>query len=955
MSQPFRLSGGGMIDRTRPISFRFNDLTVTGYHGDTVASALLANGIHFVARSLKYHRPRGIMTAGLEEPSALLAVTDEDGTIPNLKAPEIVLRDGLDVRSQNHWPSLQRDYGAVMQVGARLMSPGFYYKTFMWPHGAWHRHYAKRIRRIAGHGVADPSPDTALYDKRHLHCDILVIGAGAAGIAAATTAARGGATLVVVEQDNRLGGALLHGDGSARAAAQDAEAEFKALSNVTVLTSASAFGSYDHGSVLAAQTLGDHPANAILWKIRARRIILASGAIEKPLVFPDNDRPGIMLAGAVRIYIRRFAVKPGTRAVLAISDPVARAETEKCLNEAGIEIAGVLADGDTLLGTRGSKRLSSVKLKRANGRRERLGCDLLCVSGGWSATAHMFAHAGGKLAFDDQIGSLLPVAEHGLLTPVGGARGSFDAARAASEGTAIAQQAMGELEMHVPKPADLPAPTPQIRDQLLAGPGKGFVDFQNDVVYSDIAQAIREGYDDVELVKRYTTLGMGTDQGKTSWTNAIEEIARLTKRSAREVGHTSFRPAYSPVTIGALVGADVGQNMRPIRRTPFHARFKAIGCVFQTSGDWHYSRYFPQAGEDMTVAITREVLAVRNSLGCVDMSTLGKFEVHGMDAMTFLSRVYCNNIASLKSGRLRYGLMLREDGIVFDDGTIACLADNHFLITATTVNRASVWRHLQRLMQVDWPDLDVHLTDVSDHWATLAIAGPRARDLLQALSPDFDVERDSFPFASVRQGLIGGDMPVRVSTVSFSGELSYEINTPAGYAETLLQRILAAGYKWGITPYGLEALDALRIEKGHLSIGTEIDGRRTPDDLGLGRMVSRKKDFLGSALLNRPALQAEGRTQLIGLVPVDRITPIPLGAHLSDQPMGKNPSILEGYLTASIHSPTLGYPIALAWLNMGASRQGARLWALSPIAGVSVEVEVTSKHFYDPSGERLHG
>ena len=763
MSQPFRLSGVGMIDRTRPITFRFNGQELQGYHGDTVASALLANGIHFVARSLKYHRPRGIMSAGLEEPSALLAVTDANGTTPNLKVTEIVLRDDLDVRSQNHWPSLERDYGAVMQAAARLMSPGFYYKTFMWPHGAWHRHYAKRIRRIAGHGVADTSPDTARYDKRNLHCDILVIGAGAAGISAATTAARGGATLIVVEQDNCLGGALLHGDASARATAQDAEAEFEALSNVTVLTDTIAFGSYDHGSVLATQTLGDHPAKGILWKIRARRIILASGAIEKPLVFPDNDRPGIMLAGAVRSYIRRFAVKPGTRAVLAISDPVAQAKTQICLKEAGIDIAGVLGEGDTLLGTRGTKRLSGVKLRRANGQRERLDCDLLCVSDGWSVTAHLFAHSGGQLAFDDHIGSLLPVSEHKMIMPVGGARGSFDAGTAAREGAAIAQQVMGELEMHVPKPADLPDPTPQIREQLLVGPGKGFVDLQNDVIHSDIALAIREGYDDVELVKRYTTLGMGTDQGKTSWTNAIEEIARLTKRSACEIGHTSFRPAYSPVTIGTLVGAEVGQNMRPIRRTPFHAGFKEIGCVFQTSGDWHYSRYFPQPGEDMTAAITREVLAVRNSLGCVDMSTLGKFEVRGKDAMTFLSRLYCNNIATLEPGRLRYGLMLREDGIVFDDGTITCLSENHFLITATTANRGSVWRHLQRLAQVDWTDLDVHLTDVSDHWATLAIAGPHARDLLQALSPDFDVDSDSFPFARVRCGVIGGEPSVRSS------------------------------------------------------------------------------------------------------------------------------------------------------------------------------------------------
>ncbi|WP_120499116.1 2Fe-2S iron-sulfur cluster-binding protein [Roseovarius sp. EL26] len=954
MTQPFRLHGVGLVDQSKPISFTFNGKELQGCAGDTLASALLANGLHHVARSLKYHRPRGILSAGLEEPSALLSVRDGQGKTPNLKATEVVLREGLGVSSQNHWPSLDHDAGALLQTGSRLLSAGFYYKTFMWPRNAWHHHYESTIRRMAGHGTTDPTADPSLYDKRYLNCDILVIGTGGAGLAAAATAAHGGATTVVLEQDFRMGGALLAGDAAAHALALDAEAELKTLSNVTSLTSTLAFGIYDHGMVHAVQMRRDNPCRAIMWKIRARRIVLASGAIERPLVFPGNDRPGIMLASAVRSYIRRFAVKPGQRAVLAIECPDAQAETECRLAEVGIKIAGTVDPGDELIGTRGGKHLSSVAVRRANGHRERLACDLLCVSGGWTAAAHLYAHAGGKLAYRDGLGQI-PASPHPVVMPIGGARGTFDKDLAADEGRAAAQQLMGDLKINAPMPANLTEPIPRQSQKIKAGKGKAFVDLQNDVTRGDIIQATYEGYRDVELVKRYVTLGMGTDQGKTSWANGVDEIVSALKIPAATIGHTTFRPPYSPVTIGALVGAEIGQAMHPIRRTPFHHAFEALDCQFQTSGDWLYARYFPKPGEDMHAAITREVRAVRTSLGCVDMSTLGKFDISGKDAHEFLSRLYCNNIATIAPGRLRYGLMLREDGIVFDDGTIACLASNHFLVTATTSNRDSVWRHMQKLAQVDWPDLDVQLTDVSDHWASLAIAGPQARVLLQALSPDFETAREDFPFAAIREGKLGGDLPVRVFSVSFSGELSYEINVPASYAKTLLNRVLTAGAEWDITPYGLETLDVLRIEKGHLSIGTEIDGRRTPADLGLGRMVSNKKDFVGSALLNRVALQSNTRLQLVGLTPVDGRSSIPLGGHITAEPLTNGPQKTQGYLTAAIDSPTMGHSIALAFMTGGLSRTGKTAWVVSPIANTSVEVTISSPHFYDPIGERLHG
>ena len=952
MNQSHRLAHGGLIDRSRPISFRFNDATYQGFAGDTLASALLANGVHHVARSIKYHRPRGILTSGPEEPSALLTVTDDWGTTPNLKATEVPLREGLNAASQNHWPSLRLDAGAMLQVGSRLLSAGFYYKSFMWPRDAWHRRYERIIRRMAGHGVADTGPDNARYDKRHLNCDILVIGTGPAGLAAAKTAARGGATTVIVERDTRLGGSLLSANGPARGIPQDAEDEFRTLSNATLLSGTMAFGVYDHGLVLATETRPDTTA-AILWKIRASRILLASGAIEKPLVFPGNDRPGIMLSGAVRSYIRRHAVKPGSRAVLAIAGPEDREDTTRALREAGIAVVGTLEKGDTLLRTKGRTHLSGVTLRRADGRRETLTCDLLCVSGGWTPAAHLFAHAGGKLAWRDGL-CLVPGDTHPLVTPIGGARGTFDTRTAQNEGRAAAHQAMGELKMHIPMPANLPDPVPPPLDHFATGTGKAFVDLQNDVTRADITQAVREGYRDIELVKRYTTLGMGTDQGKTSWTNGIDEIARITDQTAADIGHTTFRPPYSPVTIGALIGAETGQNMLPLRRTPFHRAFTAAGCVFQTSGDWLYARYFPKSGEDMTTAVLREVKAVRTSLGCVDMSTLGKFDIRGPDALSFLSRIYCNGIGTIKPGRLRYGLMLREDGIVFDDGTITCLAPDHFLITATTANAGSVWRHLKKLAQIDWPDLDLQLTNVSSHWASLAIAGPHARDLLLALAPDFDATREAFPFAAMREGTLGGDLPLRAFSVSFSGELSYELNVPAGYAERLFDRVMMAGGQWNITPYGLEALDVMRIEKGHLSIGTEIDGRRTPADLGLARMVSGKKDFLGKALLARPVLQSPRRPQLVGLKPVDPGATIPPGGHLTTEALTGGTQKPCGHLTAAVHSPTLGHAIALAFLDGGQDRTGEKLWAVSPVAGVSTEVTVTSPHFYDPDGARLH-
>lgn len=956
-----RLSSGGQIDRGTTLSFTFDGEEMHGHPGDTLASALLAHGRHFVARSIKYHRPRGILSAGIEEPSALVTVVDATGSTPNLKATEVVLHDGLRVFSQNAWPSLERDAGALLGLGGSALSAGFYYKTFLWPAGAWSGTYSRVVRRMAGHGKVDPAPDPAQYDKRLKSCDILVIGAGAAGLSAALTAAQSGATVVLAEQDQALGGSLLYSLDTAQGLsafdwAQDAATALGELSNVTVMTRTLVFGHYDHGFLQAVETRPPGAAaRAILWKIRARRILLAAGSIERPVVFPGNDRPGIMLAGAVRKYIRRFAVAPGRRAAVAVADPEERADTIAALTEAGISVMGVLGPDARILGTAGRQHLAGLRWRDASGKRFKAACDLLCVSAGWEPTAHLLAQKDAALTFDPKTQSLMPGDKGGTMRPVGGARGVLNTADCIADGKAAAHEVMAELEMHKHLYLSRPAAAPAPECRFTSGPGKAFVDLQNDVTRDDIALAQREGYGNVELTKRYTTLGMGTDQGKTSWTNGILEIAGLTRRPPAEIGHTTYRPPFSPVSIGALIGTETGEQMLPTRRTPFHQGFEKRGCVFQTSGSWLYPRYFPKPGETMAEAVERECRTVRGALGCVDMSTLGKFDAQGEDAMEFLSRLYCNNFATLQPGRLRYGLMLREDGYVFDDGTIARLGDTHFLVTATTARSASVWRQMLKFAQLDWPELDVTLTPVSDHWASLAIAGPKARSLLQALAPDFDVTREAFPFASVRTGTLGGNLPVRVFSVSFSGELSFEINTPAGFAETLLDRVMDGGAEWGIIPYGLETLDVLRIEKGHLSVGTEIDGRRTPGDLGMGGMVSTKKDFVGRTLLTRPALQAEGREQLVGLAPEDGQTAIPPGAHLSISDLdARGCAKACGHLTASVAHSTLGHPIALAFLENGTARMGEILWAHSPVAGVSMRVRVTPACAYDAQGERLH-
>jgi len=960
--QSRRIDNGGLIDRATTLYFSFNGRLLEGHAGDSLASALLANGINPVARSFKYHRPRGILSAGLEEPNALVSLTLRNGvTVPNLKATELRLQNGMAARSQNCWPSLHFDLGSLLQIASGLLSTGFYYKTFMWPPQAWHRVYEKLIRRIAGQGRASLRPDARRYDRRNAFCDLLVVGSGPAGLAAARAAADSGKSVLLLEQDALPGGSTLWEQQQieGRAAAEWRQQVLSALAahqNVRIQCNTLAFGHYDHGRVMALESHADG-VEAISWRIRCRRLLLACGATERPLIFPGNDRPGIMLAAAVRQYIHRYAVAPGRRAMLAIGDAQNRDATRRALLRAGIEIAGELQDDEVISATRGRRRLRGVVCDGYKGGRRVVDCDLLCVSAGWTPNAQLAAQMGAGLRFERGANAQIPPARHGIAFSSGACRGVASMQSCGRDGEMQARRALAELNGHQPADTALPeietvAQAPGYHD----GRGPAFVDLQNDVTRADLELALREGYSHVELAKRYTTLGMGTDQGKTSWSNAILEISRITGKDPTDTGHTTFRPPSSPVSLGALAGADRGQHLAPLRHTPFQRVFERAGCVFQTSGDWLYSRYFPLADESMRDAIRREVLAVRNAVGCVDMSTLGKVELRGGDALEFLQRIYCNNLDNLQPGRLRYALMLREDGILFDDGTVSQLDAEHYLVTMTTANAAAVWRWMNKLLQLHWPELDVQLTQVSDHWASLAIAGPLARQLLQALASDFDCAREALPFASVRVGQLGQEMPCRVFSVSFSGELSYEINVPAGHAETLFARVMDAGAAFGITPYGLEALDLLRIEKGHLSIGSEIDGRTTPADLGLARMVSSSKHFIGSSLLQRPRLQDDDRLQLVGLRPADGHSAIPVAAQLCAHAwQAGSVQLSQGRLTAAIDSPTLGQPLALALLQNGHRRIDETLWAVSPLAQQSTEVVVTAPCFVDPDGSRLHG
>ncbi len=1001
-----RLAGGGRIDRTRQLAFTFNGTAYRGHAGDTLASALLANGVTLVGRSFKYHRPRGIFTAGAEEPNALVQLESGARTVPNVRATQVELYDGLKAESINAWPSLDHDIGAVNNLLGRVLPAGFYYKTFMWPASFWMK-YEHVIRHAAGLGRSPERPDPDRYDKMHAHCDVLVAGGGPAGLCAALAAGRTGARVILCDEQNEFGGSLLGArdsinSGSGTDWVAEAVAELEAMEEVRLLPRCQAAGYYDHNYLTLLERRHDHLPPGLgsraagprqrMWKVRAGQVILATGAIERPLVFADNDRPGIMLAGAARTYVNRYGVRPGERAVVFTNNDSAYAAAID-LAAAGVKVQAIVdlreglhggsvaearaagltvLDGRAIVATRGGKRVTGVDVMALNdagdavvGSARHFDCDLVCVSGGWSPAVHLHCHSGGRLDFDAEQACFVPGPTIQKSRAVGAAAGRMMLADCLAEGYAAGVAAAADTGHR--KRGRHPRP-PAAEAMAGAGPmrhiwvvpttrptaqAKQFVDIQLDVTAADVMLAAREGYESIEHLKRYTTLGMGTDQGKTSNINGLAIVAGMLEREIPEVGTTTFRPPYTPLTIGAMAGRDVGGLADPVRRTPMHHWHEQAGALFEDVGQWKRPWYYPRPGESMRDAVNRECLAVRNGLGILDATTLGKIDIQGADTAELLNRVYTNAWNKLGIGRSRYGLMLGEDGMVMDDGVTTRLGEHHYLMTTTTGNAARVLAWLEEWLQTEWPDLRVYCNSVTEYWATLSIAGPNARDLLSELTDDIDLSPQAFPFMSCREGTVAG-VPARVFRISFTGELSYEINVPSTYALGLWNILMTAGEKYGITPYGTETMHVLRAEKGYVIVGQDTDGTVTPHDLGMDWIMSKKKkDFIGKRSLSRPDTARRDRKQLVGLLTENPSEVLPEGGQIVERVRDKPPMDMIGHVTSSYYSAALGRSIALALVKGGRQRMGKTLHV--PLEGRTVRAVVAEPVFYDREGSRLHG
>ena len=993
-----RLAAGGRVDRARQLRFRFDGRDYTGLQGDTLASALLANGVRRVARSFKYHRPRGILGAGVEEPNALVQLFEGARTVPNARATEVELVDGLVARSVNARPGAELDLLAASGAFARLMPAGFYYKTFMASQRAWH-FFERYLRRAGGLGRSPDEADPDTYDGRFAHCDVLVVGAGIAGLAAALAAGASGARVIVCDEQAEPGGWLLSSDERvdgmpAPRWAEQAVARLLAMPEVQVLSRTTAFGYHDHDFLTLAERRTDHlPTGAApacrerLWKVRARQVVLAGGAHERPLVFSRNDLPGVMLASAVSTYLRRYAVRPGRRAVLFVNNDAAY-DAALALHAADVPVQVVDArespdgHGADAARTAGIEVLAGCVAFEALGRRALTGvrvqaldargvlhgpvrtiaCDLLAVSGGFSPVIHLQSQAGARARWDGARAAFLPGPAAQSERSAGGCAGATDLSTAGMQGHeagAAAARATGFDAPDVTPPAVAPRAPGRVRALWLvphpAGPPrapKQFVDLQNDVSAADLLLAVREGFRSIEHVKRYTAMGFGTDQGKTGNINGMGIVAEALGAPLPEVGTTTFRPNYTPVTFGLLAGPELGDGFDPVRTTPMHAWHVARGARFEDVGQWKRPWYYPLAGEAPDAATRREVLAVRRSVGMLDASTLGKIDLQGPDAATLLDWVYCNGWRTLGVGRCRYGLMLDENGMVFDDGVTVRLAEHHYLMHTTTGGAARVMAWLERWLQTEWPHLKVWLTSVTDHWATTAVAGPRSRDVLRAVCRDVDLDDDAFPFMAYRAGTVAG-VPARLMRISFSGERAYEVNVAADQGARVWAAIHDAGQAFGIVPYGTEAMHVLRAEKGFIIVGQDTDGSVTPFDLGLGAMVATDKDCIGKRSLARSDTARSDRKQLVGLLADDPTFVLPEGAQVLAGEPGVVPMPMAGHVTSSYASPTLGRSIAMALVRGGLGRLGERVH-VAMRGGRSVTAVIARPVFYDPKAERQH-
>ena len=992
MTQRFRARTGGRIDRSTNIRFRFDGLELEGHPGDTLASALLANGVHLVGRSFKYHRPRGIMAVGSEEPNALVTIDRGGGRItPNLRATQIELYEGLTAFSQNRRPNLRFDIGAIAGAASRLLPAGFYYKTFMWPRWAWRRIYEPLIRRAAGLGKAPREPDPDTYANRYAHCDVLVIGGGPAGLAAAIAAAQTGARVMICDEQAELGGSLLSEavtliDGfSASHWMTDQIAALAARRNVRVLSRATAFGMFAQNFVAIAERLTDHLATPAtdaprerLWQVRARRIVLATGAIERPLVFPGNDRPGVMLADAARVYLNRYGVVPGSRIVVVATHDSAYSAARN-LQAAGatvelivdlrtrpsIDVASLappdveIVNGATIVGTSGRQRIRFVDIRDANGHRRTIACDLLLMSGGWTPTLHLLSQARGSLRWDAGAGAFLPNTLPPGMRCVGACNGTHLLRDVLDQSHAAGGEAAAECGFTVQSVHRFdiePSQSHLGTIAVAAAPSldsKAFVDFQNDVTAADIRLAIREGFRSIEHIKRYTTAGMATDQGKTSGLNALTIAADELDRPIGDVGLTTFRQPFTPVTFGTLAGAARGDLFEPVRFTPSHDWAVAQGAIFEDAGQWKRVSCFIRPREDSNAAGMRECRTVRSAAGIFDASTLGKIDVSGPDALEFLNRIYINDFSKLAVGRCRYAVMLTESGFVMDDGIVARIAPDRFHVTTTSGGISHVLAHMEDFRQTEFTDLRVWLTDVTEQWSAFAVQGPRAREVVAALVENIDLSPNAMPHMSVRDARLAGEA-IRLMRVSFTGETGFEINVPSGVGPRVWEMLCEHALRIGGCAYGLDALNVLRAEKGYIIVGQETDGSTTPDDLGMSRMIGKlKPDFVGKRSLTLPHLESQGRRQLVGLLTVDAATILEEGAQITDAPNAKAGAHALGHVTTACFSPTRGRPIALALVENGRALIGQNLFV--PMPQGSIVVEVVSPVFHDPAGSALDG
>ncbi|WP_343502200.1 sarcosine oxidase subunit alpha [Alloyangia pacifica] len=990
-----RVEGKGRINRSRPVNFTFDGKTYQGYEGDTVASALLANGVHLMGRSFKYHRPRGPVAAGSEEPNALIGTRRGPGRFePNTRATVQEIWGGLETSSQNKYPSLKFDVGAVNDAAYMLFSAGFYYKTFMWPRSFWDKVYEPFIRAAAGLGVSPTEEDPDSYASRNLHCDVLIVGAGPSGLAAARVAAEAGLKVVLVDENPEVGGTLLsepQAQIGGTAAWDWVASELAALkaAGVKVMTRTTAIGYYHQNLIGLCERLTDHlpnlPADTPrerLWRVRAKQVVLAQGALEKPLVFHGNDRPGVMLAGAAQSYLNRYGVLVGQRpmvltshdsawyAAFDLADAGARvqaiADTRETVDEAlltGARQRGIPVKlGRTATATKGRLRVASIRLNPVSGGKvgagEEIACDAVLMSGGWTPSLHLFSHTKGTLAWDDDRTTFLPERTPEDCVIAGASRGLWGIAAALNDGAekgrevalalgtsadaasyTVAQDRAGTGVSHKELPTD-----------LSPGKAKAFVDYQNDVTAKDLRLAVREGMRSIEHVKRYTTNGMATDQGKMSNINGLNIASDALGKKQPQVGLTTFRPPYTPTSFGAFAGYHRGGHFEVTRKTQIDLWAEEQGAVFEPVGQWRRAWYFPKPGEDMEAAVRRECKATRAGVGIFDASTLGKIEVVGPDAVEFMNRMYTNPWTKLAPGRCRYGLLCGDDGFIRDDGVIGRMAQDKFHVTTTTGGAARVLNMMEDYLQTEWPELDVWLTSTTEAWSTIALNGPEAARLLAPLVEGVELTEAAFPHMSCVECTVAG-MPARLFRVSFTGEIGFEVNVPAPMGGKLWELLWEAGQRFNICAYGTETMHVLRAEKGYIIVGQDTDGTVTPYDAGMGWAVGKAKpDFVGKRGLARPDLVAEGRKQLVGLLTEDG-SKLEEGAQIVFDPKQAIPMTMVGHVTSSYHSDAAGRPIALALVQGGHGRMGETVHI--PMPERTIAAKITSTVFVDPENTRL--